>query len=182
MIDPKLQEAQNVVAEYKAHNINTVERSVQIGPKTWVMKKVTIDENAAKLASKLKPKPEVKKTMKVAVKQNNTPSHAKAARSRIMARPKGNRLNVYDDYVLGLSIAEISKKYGVGKKTVSSYVSKQKQDLGLSRNLKGVTYRKACKFFAETDKNNTEISKILNISAHTVCYHRKRYKREKETS
>lgn len=179
MIDPELAKAQKVAAEYKAHNINTVEKSVQIGPKTWVMKKVKIDENAAKLSLKLKPKPEVRKAVKVAVKQNNTPSQPKAARSRIMVRPKGNKLNVYDDYILGLSIAEISKKYGIGKKTVSSYVSKQKQDLGLSRNLKGVTYRKACKYFAETDKNNTEISKILNISAHTVCYHRKKFNSEK---
>src|SRR5690606_35626442 len=90
------------------------------------------------------------------------------------SRTKGNRKRVYDDYVLGLSLQELAQKYGISKKTISSSISKQKQDLGLSRNLKGITYRKACKYFAETDKNNTEIGEILGIAAHTVCYHRKK--------
>lgn len=123
MINPELEKAKQIVAEYKAHNLNTVERSVQVGPKTWLMKKVKIDERAKDLVEKLDEmhRSNSKKTTKKTQTYSFNPKPKRIERMREMYRMTQQKM----------TYEEIAPKFGLIPASVQKEVYAYRKLMGI---------------------------------------------------
>lgn len=192
-INEEVIKARAVVAGYKKYNQNTVEKCESYNPKTKCryFKKVSIDPRSAEFKKEFgkKEKKEISRNTKTVKSNSNTQKFKKIKKLEKIQKVKTNSdfdqntiiSKVYNLHLQNKNTAEIAKLTNLTKREVSSKIRARQIQLGIPCQHVSDNYNKTVELIKK-GKSLTEISKILNITAHTISVHSMKYNKLKSCS